>query len=144
VREEMRLRSVEDIRALLRPWRHRQRSSHAFGRIARWMHSQPDCYGPVMYDVGARWGVSHPYNQLSSVHGFRSISFEPDPIEAEKLQKERAFHFVCPVALGARQEQRTLHIAKDPGSSSLHRPNGAAIARHTTWKLYETVREMDV
>jgi FkbM family methyltransferase len=136
--------TVNTIRELLRPWRHRQLASKNFRRIVRWMATQPDIGGPIVYDIGARWGISPPYDRLTSIPGFRSVGFEPDLAEAEKLQAANAFDHVCPVALGARAEKKILHIGKDPGSSSLFPPNAAEIARHTEWRLFETVRKLEV
>lgn len=135
---------IPQFRAFLRPWRHRQRSSRALRKIARWISGQAGFGGPVLYDIGARWGLSPPYDLLLKISGFRSIAFEPDTEEAEKLRKRQAFDHVETVALGLRAEKRTLHIAKDNGSSSLFRPNALEYARHTTWRGFETVGTMDV
>lgn len=136
--------SWKKINDLLRGWRHHRRAALGFRQIVSWIREQPNFSAPTVYDIGARWGISPPYHRLSAMPGFRSVGFEPDAIEADKLQKTRAFTHVCAEALGARRENRVLHIAKDPGSSSLFSPNAAEIARHTDWKLFETVKKIDV
>jgi FkbM family methyltransferase len=136
--------SIEQFRNLLRPWRHRQRSAQAFRKIAHWISKQADLRGPVLYDIGARWGASPPYDRLAKIPGFHSVAFEPDADEAEKLRKNKSFDRVCPVALGSRAEKRKLYIARDPGSSSLFPPNASEYARHTTWREFETVGVADV
>src|SRR4051812_47788615 len=140
----MSLSSMADLRTLLRPLVHAHRCRRGLKQIAKFLSVRGELLEPTMYDVGARWGVSPPYDQLVVFHGFRSVGFEPDATEAEELRKRNAFTHICPVALGARSENRTLHIAKDPGSSSLHRANAVEMARHTDWRLYETVRDVSV
>ena len=135
---------TQQVRALVRPWWHRRRSAVAFRKLGGWMPTQPDLPGPVLYDIGARWGASPPYDRLAEVAGFRSVAFEPDTKEAEKLRQDQAFNYVCPVALGGKVGKRTLYIARDPGSSSLFQPNPAEFARHTTWRGFETIGELEV
>ncbi len=108
------------------------------------MSTQDDLKGPIVYDIGARWGISPPYDRLVIAPGFRTVGFEPDFLAAEKLRASRAFDDVHPVALGARVEKRILHLAKDPGSSSLFAPNSAEIAKHTEWRLFETIKTVEV
>lgn len=140
----MSLPPAQQIRERLRSWNHQRKSRRTLRRIIQWMASQSDFEGPVIYDIGARAGISPPYDRLAGMPLFRTVGFEADKEEAEKLKASKAFDFVCPTALGARDEKRILHIAKDPGSSSLFPPDGVEIARHTTWKLYETVRTVEV
>jgi FkbM family methyltransferase len=99
---------------------------------------------PVLYDIGARWGVSAPYDRLKKIPGFRSVGFEPDIEEARRLERAGQFDIVCPVALGDRKETRTLYIAEDPGCSSLFPPDMAEAARHTVSKQFSTVGQVEV
>lgn len=131
---------LEKIRAL----RHRRLAARRLRQIARWFSAQNEMEGPVLYDVGARSGPSEPYGCLSGIRGFRSVGFEPDFVEAERLRAAKAFDYICSVALGAREEKRTLYIAKDPGSSSIFPPNDVEIARHTTWNLFETTKTIEI
>ncbi len=135
---------MEKLRSLLRPSVYKRRAAARFKAMARELSNQGDLNGPVLYDIGARWGVSPPYDRLSAVRGFHSVGFEPDAAEAAKLRAAGAFHGVYPVALGARPEKRVLHLAKDPGSSSLLAPNAAEIGKYTDWLLYETVKKIEV
>lgn len=99
---------------------------------------------PVFYDIGARWGISKPYNRLRQITGFCSVGFEPDAEEAERLRRDEHFDIVCPVALGDCRGLRTLYIAEDPGCSSLFPPDMAEAARHTVSKQFATVNRTQV
>lgn len=136
--------SLQMARDVVWAWRLRRCSARGFRQLTDWMGRQADLPGPVLYDVGARWGPSPPYDRLSAVPGFVGVGFEADPEEADRLRAAKLFHHVCTAALGARPEERTLYVAKDPGSSSIFQPNPAEIARHTTWKGFETAREVKV
>jgi FkbM family methyltransferase len=132
------------IKDLMRPWWHQRRASQRFHQFVRLISAQPDFQGPILYDIGARFGASPPYDRLRVIPSFRTVGFEADSVEAEKLRTSKIFDYMCSVALGARHEKRVLHIAKDPGSSSLFPPDQSEIARHTTWRLFETVRQIEV
>lgn len=97
-----------------------------------------------MYDVGARWGISKPYDKLRNCPGFFSVGFEPDVEEAERLEKLGLFSKAVPLGLGDKGEDRVLYMAKDPGSSSVFKPDMAEIARHTASKQFETVKEVKI
>lgn len=87
----------------------------------------------VVYDIGARWGLSQPYALLGKTKKLFSVGFEPDANEASNLEASGAFTKTIPTALGAIRETRKLGIAKDPGSSSFLEPDFDEIRRHTDW-----------
>lgn len=78
----------------------------------------------VLVDVGARDGIDSrwkPFHQHLDV-----IAFEPDPFECERLNRSNWPYPIkfMPLALGATDgEKVTLNICKNPGCSSLLRPN---------------------
>ncbi len=130
------------LRKALGQIRQGARNARGLRAVTEFINSQTDFGDITVYDIGARWGISPPYDQLKVLQRLRSVGFEADTMEAEKLKAERRFSHVCPDALGARTEKRTLHIGRDPGSSSLFRPNAREIERHTTWTGFETVKEV--
>jgi len=76
-------------------------------------------------DVGARGGAQWPWNGVSS-ELLEVILVEPDPEEAEKLQRqfdgERA-GMVLPVALWRDDRTLTLNLNRSPGTSSVYAAN---------------------
>jgi FkbM family methyltransferase len=77
-----------------------------------------------LIDVGARGGIHprwKPFYQSLEV-----VAFEPDPQECAALNSQRHPYLVrfIPAALGAQDgDQATLFICREPGCSSLLRPN---------------------
>jgi len=134
---------LEALRGLVSPHANRWRANRRFEEACREFAIR-GITPPVLYDIGARWGVSEPYGRLKSIPGFRSVGFEPDAEEAARLSAARHFDIVCPVALGDRHERRKLHIARDPGSSTLFPPDMQEIARHSASTQFETVGETEV
>ena len=132
------------IRKEASPWWNRKLAEDRFRRLVKFIARKGPPCAPVVYDVGARWGISPPYDRLASVPGFQSVGFEPDPEEAKKLVEQKAFTHVCNVALGKKRERRSLGIAQNPGGSSFFPPNMTEYARHTDCKGLETVRKIEV
>ena len=93
-------------------------------------------------DVGAMdVGESEPWSQLDSGGTASLIGFEPNPVECEKLnQTAPANSKFLPVALGDGHPH-TLHIGKEPMTSSLFPPDPEVMQRfHSLWELCEPVR----
>lgn len=102
-------------------------------------------FDPItVYDIGARWGISPPYDLLAHTDILNSVGFEPDEEEAIRLEKSKSFSKVISCALGSRCETRTLGIAKDPGSSSLFEPDPLEIQRHTDWDGFKVQRKINL
>ena len=133
----------EPLKALIRPHTNRWRADRRFNSACH-EFSREGIAPPVLYDIGARWGVSEPYGRLGRIPGFRSVGFEPDTEEAARLDAACHFDIVCPVALGDKRENRKLYIARDPGSSTLFPPDMEEIARHSVSRQFETVAETSV
>src|SRR5882724_1019759 len=77
-----------------------------------------------LVDVGARNGIHPRWARFYSSLDVRA--FEPDPKECERLNRQRWPYNVkyLPNALGANDgEKATLHICRQPGCSSLLKPN---------------------
>jgi FkbM family methyltransferase len=134
---------IDFIRSSLSPWWNRRLAQARLRRFLKFLRTDPD-FSPVVYDVGARWGISPPFDRIKELPSLRTVGFEPDPDEAAKLESSSAFSRVCPVAVGAREESRTLHLAKDPGCSSLFPPNFPEIELHTNSPRFETVGTIQV
>jgi FkbM family methyltransferase len=131
------------VRQLARPTVNNLRVRRRFDRACE-AFAMNAIEAPVLYDIGARWGVSAPYDRLKKIPGFRSVGFEPDVEEAQRLEQAGQFDIVCAVGLGDRKETRTLYIAEDPGCSSLFPPDMAEAARHTVSKQFSTVGQVEV
>jgi len=80
----------------------------------------------------------------SSFRGDRvkAILFEPDPEEAEKLRKSGLQ--VVETALGEMDGEATLHITRQPGSSSLYKPSEDFRRKYPKPELLEVVKELIV
>jgi FkbM family methyltransferase len=94
----------------------------------------------VCYDIGARWGIWERFHRLPLP--IFKVGFEADPEEAERLLKSKAFDVVIPSALSAGGGRKTLHLARDPGSSSIYGPDLALIAQHCDPRNFAVVREI--
>lgn len=80
----------------------------------------------TLVDVGARGGVDQRWRPFYS--SLSVVGFEPDPKECARLNERHWPYRVrfLPNALGARDgEVATLYLCKQPGCSSLLRPNPA-------------------
>jgi FkbM family methyltransferase len=135
---------ISEIRNIVSPWWNRHLARKRLERVLAYIRRSAPDFAPVAYDVGARWGISEPFDRLLSIPSLKSVGFEPDPEEAAKLEAGSAFTRVCPVALGLNEETRTLFLAKDPGCSSLFPPNHAEIALHTSSPRFETTGRIEV
>jgi FkbM family methyltransferase len=80
----------------------------------------------TLVDVGARGGLDKRWRPFYP--SLRVVGFEPDPAECARLNERQWPYQVrfLPIALGARDgEVATLYVCKQPGCSSLLRPNPA-------------------
>ena len=134
---------IASIRNAASPWWNRRLARIRLRRVLDSVRTDPG-FAPVVYDVGARWGISAPFDRLKQLPALRTVGFEPDPAEAAKLEQAAAFSRVCPVALGAREEIRTLHLARDPGCSSLFPANLEEIRLHTDSPRFDPAGTIEV
>ncbi len=84
-----------------------------------------------LIDVGARWGVNAPWNQLDGKY-VRYIGFEPDEEECRSLtaKHESANVEYIPVGLSDAVEDHVLHVTREPGCSSILAPNQARMSKY--------------
>ncbi len=95
----------------------------------------------VVMDVGCRWGFADAWEQL----GDRCIAvgFEPDAEEVERLchhYGDRASVRIVAQALGPVAGPATLHVTREPGSSSLYPPLDDVIDRHPRLEMQREVQ----
>lgn len=84
----------------------------------------------VALDVGCRDGVRASWRALGG-HALL-VGFDPDPDECARLNAlagDTAHERYEPLALGAQDGERVLHVTEDPQSSSLYPPNERSIER---------------
>ena len=73
-------------------------------------------------DVGARWGIEVPWKSFRNIIDL--ISFEPDIVEYNSLQKDKIQNDkIFPYALTNDCKEVTLNLTKSRGCSSLYKPN---------------------
>jgi FkbM family methyltransferase len=92
----------------------------------------------VFADVGARWGVHDSWRAISPP--VQIVAFEADENECQRLtEAEDGLVRYEPVALGAETGPATLHVTRDPGSSSLYPPDEALIDAHPVLQVHSLV-----
>lgn len=77
----------------------------------------------IICDVGARDNIVHPWDIIDKIGKVLTHGFEPDPTEAKLLKETfptRSYH---PFAASDNDGTILLHIANDPGCSSIYPPN---------------------
>ncbi len=99
----------------------------------------------VVMDVGCRWGFADTWEQL----GDRcvAVGFEPDAEECERLRhhyRERPWVQIVAEALGASPGPATLHVTREPGSSSLYPPLDDVIDRHPRLEMQREVQAQPI
>jgi len=79
----------------------------------------------VYIDIGARWGISEPWNKFYDI--VNVIAFEPDPVECENLNAQAQSNDLpikyFPTALSNKMEEVNLKLTSSRGCSSLLKPN---------------------
>jgi FkbM family methyltransferase len=98
-----------------------------------------------LIDVGARGGI-HP-RWKPFYPALEVMAFEPDPQECAALNSQRHPYLVrfIPAALGAQDgQQATLFMCKEPGCSSLLRPNTELCGKFLCGDAMEVVGEAPI
>lgn len=95
----------------------------------------------IYCDVGARWGISEPWNLFKDLINF--ICFEPDKEEYESLKKKISKNVtIYQNALYKEKSKVTLNLTKSRGCSSLFKPNKVVIKNYpdsAKFEIEETV-----
>lgn len=98
----------------------------------------------VVADVGCRWGFHERWDSLAP--NVQLVGFEPDEAEAERLQRlyrgKRVT--ISAQALGKKEGVATLHVARDPGSSSLYKPAPEVLPGRPELSRIEQVEDVRV
>lgn len=99
-----------------------------------------------LVDVGVRDGIDPRWSAY--IAWIDAYGFEPDPVECERLNNMsggRGPTRFLPHALGASDgEQAVLHVCRQPGCSSLLRPNAALCNQFAYGPNLEVVKTIDV
>lgn len=95
----------------------------------------------VVADVGARWGADPKWRALDDAVSL--LYFEPDPKECLRLN-QGANVTAIPVALSKSAGVSQLHIAKEPGRSSLYHPNTDFLSRYPDCDGFEVDYQIEV
>lgn len=97
----------------------------------------------VVADVGARWGADKKWGVLGDAVSL--VSFEPDPEEYRRLSQANTPNVtLIPVALSKSQGTATLHVAQEPGRSSLYQPNTSFLSRYPDCEGFEVDYKVEV
>ncbi len=103
-------------------------------------------YGISFLDVGARGGVAEDLLPLSAA--VDAVCFEPEPIEAKKLESEMQGNWasltVLPTALGGSVGPANLYIPKSEQSASLFRHNEDMVSRFGHESMHKIDRTLEV
>lgn len=103
-------------------------------------------YRITMLDLGARGGVDQDLVGLAPA--VVAIGFEPDPDEAERLQRSGKGPWlelrILPFAIGGKTGLTTLYIPGNGEGASLLSHNKALIAEFGHVVLHETIRQIPV
>ena len=103
-------------------------------------------YGISFLDVGARGGVVEDLAPLSAA--VDAICFEPEPKEADKLQREMQGNWaslrVLPTALGGTDGPANLFIPKSEQSASLLMHNEDMVSRFGNESMHKIDRVVEV
>ncbi|MDD5362970.1 MAG: FkbM family methyltransferase [Ignavibacteria bacterium] len=93
--------------------------------------SELNYIAPVNFcSVGARGGNPYLINYLRRLRIANTIGFEPDSEEARILRTNNIYEEVFEYALGEYETDETLYITKEPGCSSILKPNMDFIKKH--------------
>ncbi len=93
----------------------------------------------VLVDVGARGGLEPLWGQIQDQ--ILAVGFEPD--ESHQLTESPNQRYLR-VALWERSEPLTLYVARDPGKTSVFRPNMDTVKAFPVPERFETVSEVAI
>jgi FkbM family methyltransferase len=100
---------------------------------------------PIRFaDIGARGGLSKSWQTLWKAGLVEPIFVEPEPEAAQKLSQAYPGVRVIQKALGDKNEARTLYVTRQPGCSSLLRPDISSSLPSVFTSMYEIVEQVEV
>jgi FkbM family methyltransferase len=122
--------------------------SGGLDRLLRDAFHALDATGLGVVDVGSRGRVHPVFDEVAPV--VDAVGFEPDLEECRRLNESvgaagpyRSLAFL-PFGLGSEDGQRTLHLCRSRGTSSLLRPNRAWLERFPQPARFDVEREVSV
>ena len=95
-----------------------------------------------LLDVGARDGVSYPWNTAKS-GSLNVILVEPDPQEVELLRKHHQGD-ILPYALWSKEAELVLNINNSPGTSSVLEPNMSFLGQFDESQRFEAKNKITI
>lgn len=114
------------------------------GLIRRLLAALPTESPFTLVDVGSMGGLEPEWSWLKDEGLLKSVGFEPDEREYAKLSTDErtVFH---PCALSDEPGRALeLHVAREPGKTSLFKPNMELLRRFPKPERFETVRTISL
>ncbi len=98
----------------------------------------------TLIDIGARWGVNPPWDKVDSNY-ITYYGFEPDKEECAILNKKTAKNITYfPIALSDIEAKSILYLTKEPGCSSILRPNNEFLSKFYLSERWEIAKQIDI
>lgn len=112
------------------------------GLIRRLLAALPTESPLTLVDVGSMGGLEPDWAWLKEEGLIKSVGFEPDEREFAKLRSDErtVFHPCALSAVSGRSLE--LHVAREPGKTSLFSPNMDLLRRFPRPERFETVRSV--
>ena len=95
----------------------------------------------TLVDVGAMGGIAKKWDVLSDY--MRIIAFEPDDREFQKLKNSEKVTYLNSV-LHEKSQDLKFYISKDPGKSSIYKPNLDVLSNFENIERFHIVKEIDM
>jgi FkbM family methyltransferase len=98
-----------------------------------------------LLDIGARGGIQWPWDRVDSKL-LSVVLVEPDPVEAEKLQRElnATDGVVLPFALWREEKTLTLNLNRSPATSSVYPPNRQLLDQFPEANRFDILKTIDI
>lgn len=98
---------------------------------------------PLYLDIGARGGLPRHWSLASKFGLITPVFCEPDTGEVDQLRRRFPRCDIIPHALGSTSESRILYVTREPGRSSLFKPDVRKLARFQS-DQWDIVAELPV
>lgn len=104
-----------------------------------------DVFGKIIYyDIGARDGLIHNWDQLAQQGFIEAYGFDPAAEHVSSLATRDSHVTYLPFALGDKNEKKRLIHTFMPGCSSFLEPNLELLKSYPAHKIFEVVGESEV